>query len=294
MFVRFSMFLFAILLAIPILGSDASAQEIGKVSSATGAGEVRTSAGRVALAAGMRISVGDVVSTAADSKAQLLFDDGTKIVVGPGSRLVVDEILMQSGSKAERFAVSAVGGTFRFITGKSAKSAYQISTPTATMGIRGTAFDFSVREKQATNLVLFKGQVQMCGRNGQCAEIKGRCTLVTLEGKGQFSGFSGEDKLEAKDNVIVADFPFVLDQDPLKREFRAPVGSCGDVESRVAARAAKKAGLAAPVKADKTGGADNFDREQPTVERAAPEAPQAPEPEPPAPPETPTPPEEAP
>jgi hypothetical protein len=286
MFVRFFCMLLAMLLAMQVTGGAAQAQPIGQIASASGAGLVQTSAGRAALKPGLRLSVGDVVTTDTGGKAQLVFDDGTKIVVGPGSRLVIEEILMQSGGTAERFAVSAVGGTFRFISGKSAKKAYAITTPTATMGIRGTSFDFSVRQREGTNLVLFKGAVQMCGLNGQCAEIRGRCTLITLKGRGQFSGLTGEENLEAKDNVIVEDFPFVLDQDPLRREFRAPVGSCGDVESRVAARAAQKAGVApaAPQSAlpDRAGGSDNVERESPP-ER------EAPEPERPDPPEAPDP-----
>jgi hypothetical protein len=289
MFVRFFCLVLAMALALPVLSGASLAQQIGNIASASGAGVVQTAAGRRALAAGLRLSVGDVVSTDAGSKAQLIFDDGTKVVVGPGSRLEIEEILMQSGGTAERFAVSAVGGTFRFISGKSAKKAYEITTPTATMGIRGTAFDFSVRRREGTNLVLFKGSVQMCGLNGMCAEVRGRCTLITLKGRGQFSGLTGEENLEAKDNVIVEDFPFVLDQEPLRREFRAPVGSCGDVESRVAVRAAKKAGLPAPPAtqpspSDRTGGADNVARESPPQR-------EAPDPEPPEPPEPPTPPD---
>lgn len=283
MFVRIFCVCLALLFGLP-LGGAALAQEIGVVASAQGGGEIRTASGRAPLAQGTRLSVGDVVSTTPGGKAQLLFDDGTKIVVGAGSRLVVEEILMQSNGKAERFAVSAVGGTFRFISGKSAKKAYEITTPTATMGIRGTVFDFTVREREATNLVLFKGRVLMCAQNGSCAEVRGRCTLITLKGGSQFGG---AESVEQKDDVLVADFPFVLEQEPLKREFRAPVGSCGDVQARVAARLAppkSPAAIAAETALpDRSGSAENVDR--PEVDR--PEPPEPPEPEPPEPPEPP-------
>lgn len=283
MFVRILGVCLALLIGLSF-GSAAMAQEIGVVASAQGGGEIRTASGRTPLAQGTRLSVGDVVSTTPGGKAQLLFDDGTKIVVGAGSRLVVEEVLMQSNGKAERFAVSAVGGTFRFISGKSAKKAYEITTPTATMGIRGTVFDFTVREREATNLVLFKGRVLMCAQNGNCAEVRGRCTLITLKGSSQFSG---AESVEQKDDVLVADFPFVLEQEPLKREFRAPVGSCGDVQARVAARLAppKSAAAIAAETAlpDRSGSAENVDR--PEIER--PEPPEPPEPQAPEPPEPP-------
>ena len=285
MFVRILSVCFAVLAGV-LTGGGVLAQEIGVVASATGSGDIRTSSGRVRLAEGVRLSVGDVVNTTAGSKAQLLFDDGTKIVVGAGSRLVVEEVLMQSNGKAERFAVSAVGGTFRFISGKSAKKAYEITTPTATMGIRGTAFDFTVRERERTDLVLLKGRVFVCAENGNCAEVRGRCTLLTLKGS---SNFSGAESVEQKDDVLVADFPFVLEQDPLKREFRAPVGSCGDIQARVAARLAppkSPAAIAAETALpDRTGGAESTERSIPDREQPEPERPEPPAPEPPAPPE---------
>ncbi len=287
MFVRFFWFFAFLLLAVPLIDATARAQEIGVVASASGAGEIRTAGGRARLGQGVRLSVGDVVSTDANGRAQLVFDDGTKIVVGGGSRLEIETILMQSNGKAQRFAVSAVGGTFRFITGNSAKSAYSITTPTATMGIRGTTFDFSVKGQERTNLVLFKGRVLMCGQNGNCAEVRGRCTLITLRGSGQFSG---KESVEQKDDVLAAEFPFVMEQEPLKREFRAPVGSCGDVSARIAARAPKSPAAVAAETAlpSRTGGADNFERDRPSEPTRAeperpspPEAPSAPEPEPP-------------
>ncbi len=266
--------LVAILSLVSILGLGgggfAQAQAIGAVISISGAGELRSGGGRARLSEGTQVSVGDIVTMGDAGKAQLQFADGTRIVVGPGSRLVIDEILMQSGGKAQRFAVSAVGGTFRFISGNSAKSAYSITTPTATMGIRGTTFDFAVRPRQATHVVLFKGEVQVCRGNGSCATVRGRCALLTLSGSGNFSG---KKSTEQKDDVLVADFPFVLDQEPLKREFRAPVGSCGDVSGRVAARAAPAKKAPSSALPDRSGGRDGTERSAPEREAPAPEPP---------------------
>jgi hypothetical protein len=38
---------------------------------------------------------------------------------------------------ARNISINAVRGAFRFITGKSPKDAYSITTPTATIGVRG-------------------------------------------------------------------------------------------------------------------------------------------------------------
>ena len=42
------------------------------------------------------------------------------------------------------FGLTATAGVFRFVSGKLPKNAYEIHTPTATIGIRGTVFSFIV------------------------------------------------------------------------------------------------------------------------------------------------------
>ena len=96
------------------------------------------------LQTGQTVFLGDVITTGATGRAQLLFRDETRIVVGPNSQLVVERVLFDSSNSATDFTVGAVEGAFRFFSGKSNKSAYSIQTPNATMGIRGTQFDFTV------------------------------------------------------------------------------------------------------------------------------------------------------
>ena len=70
-------------------------------------------------------------------------------------------MLVRADGTAGKFAVNALAGTFRFLTGNSEKSAYQIITPTGTLGVRGTKFDFTVDPRTGqTKVVLFEGQVK--------------------------------------------------------------------------------------------------------------------------------------
>jgi hypothetical protein len=96
------------------------------------------------LAEGAPVTTGDVVQTGPNGQAQLLFEDGTRIVVGRNSNLVIETALFRADRTAERFAINALRGSFRFISGRSASAAYSIRTPTATIGVRGTTFDFTV------------------------------------------------------------------------------------------------------------------------------------------------------
>lgn len=79
---------------------------------------------------------GDTVITGPSGNAQIKFRDNTKLVVGPNSTMKIDAFIFQ-GDTARKITINAVRGAFRFITGSSPKDAYQITTPTATIGVRG-------------------------------------------------------------------------------------------------------------------------------------------------------------
>src|SRR4026209_2110830 len=117
------------------------ATPIGKVFAKAGSPSASGPGGDRNLAAGSPIYEDDRIVTGGGN-VQIVFVDDTKLVVGPNSTLVVDRFLMRGGNKARKFSVDALRGTFRFISGHSAKNAYDIRTANAAIGIRGTAFDF--------------------------------------------------------------------------------------------------------------------------------------------------------
>jgi hypothetical protein len=105
---------------------------------------------RVALAGGSErpvvkgspISVGDTVSTAKASMAQIKMGDGAIIVVQPESRLTVAEFSYagkEDGTEKVRYRLDQ--GGFRSVTGAighTNKGNYLIETPIAHIGVRGT------------------------------------------------------------------------------------------------------------------------------------------------------------
>jgi len=123
--------------------------------------------GERTLAVGMEVYLNEHVKTDAGGQAQLLFNDGTRMVVGPNSELLLDQFVFRSGAKDNQFTIRALNGAFRFITGEAQKDAYLIHTPSATIGVRGTIFDFSVTSGE-TNLLLLHGGATVCGNDGKC------------------------------------------------------------------------------------------------------------------------------
>ncbi|MGL4279434.1 MAG: FecR family protein [Albidovulum sp.] len=200
----------------------------------------------LSLRAGQSIESGDVISTDRRGQVQLLFNDETRIAVGPNSTMAVDDIRFKPNGKARKFAVSAVAGGFRFLSGTSARSAYAIDTPTATMGIRGTAFDFVVRNTEGTDLVIFSGLVNMCGRGG-CYQVTGGCDAVRLDARGNFARI---EQKKDKRELINDGFFFVTQPQKLRQDFRTNVRSCGrDVISKPVSKAGDRAPPPPPPKA---------------------------------------------
>lgn len=189
-------------------------------ASAMGNGGTRT------LKAGMQISLGERIKTNARGQVQLIFTDDTKMVVGPNSSLVIEAYLFRSKSTVNKFAVKALGGSFRFITGKSPKNAYSIKTPAATIGIRGTSFDLTVGRGGNADIVLLKGEAEICG-NGSCVRLEKSCSLASAPRKG---GVNVVQLQRQRDQMIRARFPYIVSQAPLRRDFRLPTRSCGDLQ----------------------------------------------------------------
>jgi hypothetical protein len=196
-----------------------AATPIGKVFAKTGSPSASGPGGNRRLAAGTPIYEDDKVVTG-NGNVQIVFIDDTKLVVGPNSTLVIDRFLMRGGNKARKFSVDALRGTFRFISGNSAKNAYDIQTANATIGIRGTAFDFSTG--RATLVAVHTGKVRLCAY-GKCESVDDHCG-VGRAGGGSVDELGGRAKGRA-----VASLPYIVSQGALSRPFRVDTTSCRSV-----------------------------------------------------------------
>src|SRR5262245_34581915 len=87
---------------------------------------------------------------------QFQLGDGTKLVLGRNASLVIDRYVLAGGGKAKTVPLKLLSGTGRFVTGSSDKRAYRILTPQGTMGVRGTAFDLTVKNGKTYLLLLSK------------------------------------------------------------------------------------------------------------------------------------------
>jgi hypothetical protein len=198
------------------LFSFANAAPIAKVVAVYGAS---TASGR-ALSAGSEIQEHDKISVGSGN-VQILFNDGTKLVIGSGSTLVIEKYLMKGGNTASNLSIDALRGTFRFITGNSAKKAYHIKTANSTIGIRGTGFDFWV--EKATGVVVLQGKVNL-SRGISSVNINAGCQAGIAEDSG-----ARLLKPTAQSFLMRSRLPFIINQSSLKPAFRLNTSSCATI-----------------------------------------------------------------
>ena len=175
----------------------------------------------IAVTANAAVAEHDKI-TVSLGNVQLLFKDGTKLVVGESSTLVIEKVLMNGGGSASSFAVDALRGTFRFITGRSAKTAYKIQTANSTIGIRGTGFDFWVTND--TGVVVLEGKVRLCRKNGKCTDIDAQCHGAVAQASGA-RALQGFELSQSIRNHL----PYILDQSRLKQPFQLATQLCDRV-----------------------------------------------------------------
>ncbi len=96
------------------------------------------------LAVGSQVQPGDTLATARETYARIRFLDATEVVLRPGSQVKVESFFYdQAKPENDGFALNLLKGGMRAVTGligKHNKDAVKYTTPTATIGIRGTHF----------------------------------------------------------------------------------------------------------------------------------------------------------
>jgi hypothetical protein len=151
----------------------------GSAQAQTRVGEavvVKNEVVRVTGSASSQINVGDallrdeIVRTGLDSAARLVMADSTNLSLGPNASLKLDRTVFNDEHSYRDIAIRLTAGAFRFVTGHSEKTAYKITTPLATIGVRGTTLDI-LHQRGKTTVVLQDGNALVCTLSFQCIAL---------------------------------------------------------------------------------------------------------------------------
>jgi len=121
---------------------------------------------RAVLAPNDPVVADETVETSATGLAHLRFIDESDLWIGSNSEIVLDKLVYDAGTGEGDYAVRLTLGLFRFVTGKLNHAAYQVWTPTAVIGVRGTDFVVAVAPSGATRVTAYEGRLTVRPRLG--------------------------------------------------------------------------------------------------------------------------------
>src|SRR3954470_15781994 len=115
----------------------------GWVDFSSGAATVSDAQGRQrAVSKGDNLDKGDTIRTGATGRAQIRFSDGSYVSLQPNTEFAIKDYNFEGKTDgSERGLFGLAKGAMRTVTGligRVNRNRYQITTPTATVGIRGT------------------------------------------------------------------------------------------------------------------------------------------------------------
>lgn len=133
--------------------ADAQQEEpIGNVATVIGSASVIRNNETTPLKVKDDIYLNDVVQTGAKSSLGITFSDATTFNLKANSQITIDSYVYEDGGKQNAGVFDVAKGTVAFVAAAVAKTGdMKITTPTATLGIRGTTGLVEVPEGAAAN-----------------------------------------------------------------------------------------------------------------------------------------------
>ena len=157
-----------IALTLTILPLNNSLAAIGEVTQLEGKGVIDRQDGEDGIIIEKQLDIFsyDTVKTG-NGKVGIEFIDATRVDVTQHSKLIIDEFVYDPNTKTGKLSLKASLGTVRYASGQIAKNSatnVKITTPTATIGVRGTDFTMTIDEVGSSTIILLPS----CDTNGNC------------------------------------------------------------------------------------------------------------------------------
>ncbi len=136
----------------PTTDAQAPEEPIGNVATVSGSASVIRNDATTPLKVKDDIYLNDIVQTAANSTLGITFIDATTFNLKASTKITIDNYVYEDGGKNNAAIFDVARGTAAFVAASVAKTGdMKITTPTATLGIRGTTGLVEVPEGAAAN-----------------------------------------------------------------------------------------------------------------------------------------------
>ncbi len=158
---------------------------------------------------GELVKTGDVVKTGAKSGCVITWSQGNVVKLSPFSMMRIDRLEKNPAARAESSELNLWTGKMHAKAKKLSdqNSNFEIRTPTAIAGVRGTKLSVEVGADESTNVQCFTGEVLVKGRAG--GEVTLRDKQKTTVSKDQAptdpSGMDQEDEQDFEQVEEIAD-----------------------------------------------------------------------------------------
>ena len=149
---------------------------IGRVSFQSQPAQITRGDEKILTQEGTLIEMDDVVETL-NGAVHLVFEDNTKVKIKKYSELVIDDFVYEPSTKKGKLNLKASIGNIRYTSGLIAnKENIKISTPTASVSVRGTDINITVVESGQSSFTLlpstdsfgneYTGQIEVSNISG--------------------------------------------------------------------------------------------------------------------------------
>lgn len=172
-----------LMLLVNVAPCVALAGEAGLVARVNGAPTLERSGKTETLKRGSTVFTGDVIETDANSKVKILLNDDSVLAIGPKSRVNVSDFVLDSSGR--KVWLQVLAGRFKIAIAKffGAHTDYEIRTPTAVAGVRGTVL---WGDTVLDAICALEGNIEVRPRTGAGAPAQlstGECVSQMAAGK---------------------------------------------------------------------------------------------------------------
>lgn len=156
---------YGLLAALVLLALPCAAQEVGTVAALDGTADIGRHGVWTAAAAAAPIEQGDQLRTGRPGRLKVVFQDDSVLSVADESLVVINEQVFDPANSKTRSYFDLIRGKLNSIVSEYYSrpgASYEVKTPTAVAGVRGTEFSVSYDPADETTEVLgFSGKVEV-------------------------------------------------------------------------------------------------------------------------------------